>query len=477
MYVPAKSPFSTEQGLRAYLEQEFHAIARAMGEPLAFYPRTLAERIAAVELNELIPYGQLLRYHAPVDGVSDMTPAYNAALNVAIAAAGTGDGVAHSDIVFPRGTSRFLTVPQNVEVPCHIRGPTSRTGLLIRDYDCADPEDGLINFRAGATTRPIGCKVSDLFMGTGSNREGGCLISVVQPSSGDGADGLLIDNIRSTNSFGLGGLGNGPDYQLYLDGSTRVSPLGLRGVCVRDSTFFGAQLGSVYVRSTQGFCWSNCQALPAGSLSGTLTLIGTPTVTSNDNSIMGGVAYGLVLDHLTLTAIILNEINGSVSRTADVLTTFILATGKEFLRELTGGGNVSTVRYDPNSARGGVYVAGSSGQAFHGNNLVHDTGNTFRHDKAGLAWAIGDVPGSGLVYLSAKTGAAGDSAGLHDASAALLRLNPGVAPHVPVYTVATLPSPALAAGLIYVSNEAGGAVLAFSDSANWRRVTDRAIVS
>jgi hypothetical protein len=48
----------------------------------------------------------------------------------------------------------------------------------------------------------------------------------------------------------------------------------------------------------------------------------------------------------------------------------------------------------------------------------------------------------------------------------------------PTYTVATLPSAAsYPRGVIYVSNEAGGAVLAFSDSTNWRRVTDRAVVS
>ena len=46
------------------------------------------------------------------------------------------------------------------------------------------------------------------------------------------------------------------------------------------------------------------------------------------------------------------------------------------------------------------------------------------------------------------------------------------------YTVATLPSAATyPRGVIYVSNEAGGATLAFSDSTNWRRVQDRAVVS
>ena len=46
------------------------------------------------------------------------------------------------------------------------------------------------------------------------------------------------------------------------------------------------------------------------------------------------------------------------------------------------------------------------------------------------------------------------------------------------FTVATLPSAAAyPRGVIYVSNEAGGATLAFSDSSVWRRVQDRAQVS
>ena len=46
------------------------------------------------------------------------------------------------------------------------------------------------------------------------------------------------------------------------------------------------------------------------------------------------------------------------------------------------------------------------------------------------------------------------------------------------YAVASLPAAGAGAGqIVYVSNEAGGAVLAFSDGAQWRRVTDRAVVS
>jgi hypothetical protein len=45
------------------------------------------------------------------------------------------------------------------------------------------------------------------------------------------------------------------------------------------------------------------------------------------------------------------------------------------------------------------------------------------------------------------------------------------------YVVANLPDSSVAGQMIYVSDETGGAVMAFSDGSNWRRITDRAIVS
>lgn len=48
---------------------------------------------------------------------------------------------------------------------------------------------------------------------------------------------------------------------------------------------------------------------------------------------------------------------------------------------------------------------------------------------------------------------------------------------LPSYTVSTLPAPTPAGAMIYVTNEAGGAVPAFADGTNWRRVTDRTIVT
>lgn len=46
------------------------------------------------------------------------------------------------------------------------------------------------------------------------------------------------------------------------------------------------------------------------------------------------------------------------------------------------------------------------------------------------------------------------------------------------YTVATVPPAADHTDeLVIVTNEAGGRVPAFSDGTNWRRVTDRAVIS
>jgi hypothetical protein len=65
-----------------------------------------------------------------------------------------------------------------------------------------------------------------------------------------------------------------------------------------------------------------------------------------------------------------------------------------------------------------------------------------------------------------------------DLSRRVQRLEQPQVPTLPDFVVANLPDPAdMRYALIYVSDEVGGAVPAFSDGTNWRRFTDRAIVS
>lgn len=48
---------------------------------------------------------------------------------------------------------------------------------------------------------------------------------------------------------------------------------------------------------------------------------------------------------------------------------------------------------------------------------------------------------------------------------------------LPSFTVSTLPAANIVGQMLFVTDETGGSVPAFSDGTNWRRVTDRAIVS
>lgn len=53
----------------------------------------------------------------------------------------------------------------------------------------------------------------------------------------------------------------------------------------------------------------------------------------------------------------------------------------------------------------------------------------------------------------------------------------GAQVQLPSYTASTLPVATTAGGMIFVTDEVGGAVPAFSDGLDWRRVTDRTIIS
>lgn len=116
--------------------------------------------------------------------------------------------------------------------------------------------------------------------------------------------------------------------------------------------------------------------------------------------------------------------------------------------------------------------AGNGIQAKLNKNAAADTASVlFQTGWSGRA-EIGCVGNDDFVF---KTSADGSTF----ATGLTLVVAASGVPRLPGFTVATLP-PAAAAGagaLVHVSNESGGAVLAFSDGTSWRRVTDRAVVS
>lgn len=97
----------------------------------------------------------------------------------------------------------------------------------------------------------------------------------------------------------------------------------------------------------------------------------------------------------------------------------------------------------------------------------------FFNTSSGLAEIVG-YDGSAANNIGLRSGSSGVGGGLVISSATAAFAVPVV---VPTYTVAGVPAATTVGQIVYVSNEAGGAVLAFSDGTNWRRVTDRAIIS
>lgn len=128
---------------------------------------------------------------------------------------------------------------------------------------------------------------------------------------------------------------------------------------------------------------------------------------------------------------------------------------------LCGGGSAS-------STRGGfVGVYGNDHSTRAGDVRI------FPGDAAAAALTLEDYTGTPVATVTSGTFA------VSGVSTATGNIVAGAALKSGSYTVATVPSAAAAGNgaLIYVSNEAGGAVHAFSDGTNWRRATDRAVIS
>lgn len=128
-----------------------------------------------------------------------------------------------------------------------------------------------------------------------------------------------------------------------------------------------------------------------------------------------------------------------------------------------------------NTAQARIQGAAVSGDAYGGitfdfGNLVYGidfTGSTFRNNDA---IKLGD--GQAIVYSTGPL-----VAGTKLITARSDRAEFGLPAQLPSHTVGALPTAANAGSMIFVTDETGGAVPAFSDGTNWRRVTDRAIVS
>lgn len=153
------------------------------------------------------------------------------------------------------------------------------------------------------------------------------------------------------------------------------------------------------------------------------------------------------------------------------------------LKKASASGAAGVLSFVGNSARWGMNLG--NGGTESGGNVANDF-TIYRCNDAGvfISTPFKIVRSTGAIEMPSVdiNGGAIDGAVVGGSSAAagtFTTLSANSHIKTASYTVGTVPSASTAGagGMIHVSNEAGGAVLAFSDGTNWRRVTDRTIIS
>ena len=181
------------------------------------------------------------------------------------------------------------------------------------------------------------------------------------------------------------------------------------------------------------------------ALSGTLDTAQVTDGAVTTAKLADGAATTAKIGALAVTTAKIADNAATLAKLAQVATDTLLG------RSTAGTGNVETV------------VCTAAGRA-----LIDDANAAAQRTTLGLGTAATQNTGTSGTNVPLL-----DGANVHSGASSFT-----LPPVMPTYTVAGVPSAATyARGLIYVSNESGGAVIAFSDGSSWRRLTDRSVIS
>tara|TARA_B100001057_G_scaffold478561_1_gene549136 strand:+ start:766 stop:2004 length:1239 start_codon:yes stop_codon:yes gene_type:complete len=258
----------------------------------------------------------------------------------------------------------------------------------------------------------------------------------------EGNEVLYSDNVKA--KFGTGG-----DLEIYHDGNNSyiddagTGSLKIRSGTVTISNAAGSKTSVVfnsggsqdlYHNNTKKFETTNSGIQTTGTVNvnGAYTL---PTSDGSANQVLQTDGSGAVsFAAISVTPAGSNtqiQFNDSGSSGADASLTFDKAI------DTLQTGIVKGILFEPITDYGSIATTA---------NMTIDYGSVA---SAGTTPAIGDFE-----YINDVFGPVGDT-----------------------FTVSTLPGASQPGQMIYVSDETGGSVMAFSDGSNWRRITDRAVVS
>ena len=269
------------------------------------------------------------------------------------------------------------------------------------------------------------------------------------------ANTLIVTGGSSSGKFGDNNklnFGAGDDLQIYHDGSNSyIDDAGTGAIRLRSGTFTisnaaGSKTSAVFNSGGSQDLYHNNNVKLVTSNSG-ITVTGTVDVNG---------AYSLPTSDGSANQVLTTDGSGGVT----------FATPS-----VSAGGSNTHVQYNDEGVLGGS--------------------STFTYDESEAKLTVGGSVSSILFETVSDYGAitttatdSVDYGGVADTVVALVNSDYGVVEssggpvEFPRYSVSGVPDATAYIGhMVFINNETGGPVMAFSDGTNWRRVTDRAVIS
>lgn len=411
----------------------------------------------------------------------DNTPAWNAI--IALAQAGYGPRRIDFRGYNSGGTPSyywFNTQPDIWDRCPVIDGEGTAGTLLVKNFESANIYGALLGLENGGG----GGRISNLAIvsANGSNATGSLLCILAEA---DGAPGFSVfENLVLTK---LGGANDSMhDYSLIVDGSARS--IGVRDLYFANVHVFGGQVCTASFKSCVNLDWYGGGFYNAGGeASSFVEIIGTSGVPSYKVTIRTESMPDLALTFNNDCRVDVKYLDGDV--TNDSTVSNFIGIGNESGTIQTGWVNSSWT--NPIT---GVMVGSRNS-----NSLITETRNTGTGTGASarflaragsyLASFIQDIGGTAFFQTNGSqlnvqaTGTNGEVF-IGGPTASNLSVNDSrVECYAPTklrsYTVAQLNALASkeAGDTAYCTNETGGAVPVYYDGTNWRRSTDRAVIS
>ena len=220
------------------------------------------------------------------DNSTDNTAAFNAAITSMIA---NGDRY----LFFPKGNYKFNSKPNDIPSGIILMGAGIVQTTLIRNYNAGSGQEG---FLVWTGLNEGGGGAWDMSIQAGQSTSSGAAIKLVATAA-KSPDGANFRNLWVTVQGSPAGTWN---YTVYVDGSARSSPQGVRDTYWQNCHIFGASTSAIYLNNVVGYTFVGGGVYSAGGATGKVTITGGSTYGTDRSALVHLVTN--IQDELNLTA-------------------------------------------------------------------------------------------------------------------------------------------------------------------------------